>query len=152
MFKLFVFLILQLKIGCGFFFSRVVRSFACNAHSPHSLYRASLCYTRFSLVHSLFSLALFKGSLTHFAHTLVGQWKIMNMRTRCKRVWREQTRFLCVSRNTPLPETESMIKALGLIPVWIDVVVLVWGFKSLLWFHLLTTEMVFMWQIANVKA
>ena len=39
------------------------------------------------------SLAPFIGSLTHFAHSLVGQLKFLNMCSHCYRVSREQTRF-----------------------------------------------------------
>merc|ERR1719334_1293785 len=42
--------------------------------------------------HSLCS-APFTGSLTHFAHSLVGQLKFVNLCSRCYRVSREQTRF-----------------------------------------------------------
>ena len=39
------------------------------------------------------SLAPFTGSLTHFAHSLMGQLKFLNMCSHCKRVSQEQTRF-----------------------------------------------------------
>ena len=39
------------------------------------------------------SLAPFTGSLTHFAHSLMGQLKFLNMCSRCKCVLQEQTRF-----------------------------------------------------------
>ena len=50
---------------------------------------------------ALRSLAPFTGSLTHFAHSLVGQLKILNMCSRCKRVSQEQT-FFIFTRNTPI--------------------------------------------------
>ena len=46
-----------------------------------------------ALLHSLCLLATFMGSLTHFAHSLVGQLKILNMCSHCERVSQEQTRF-----------------------------------------------------------
>ena len=55
---------------------RSLRSFARTAHSAYSL-RSTL----------------FTGSLTHFAHSLVGQLKFLNMCSHCYRVSREQTRF-----------------------------------------------------------
>ena len=39
------------------------------------------------------SLAPFTGSLTHFAHSLMGQLKFLNMCSHCKRVSQEQTHF-----------------------------------------------------------
>ena len=60
---------------------RLLRSFARTAHSAHSLSIAPLCY------------ALFTGSLTHFAHSLVGWLKFLNMCSYCKRVSRDQSRF-----------------------------------------------------------
>ena len=42
---------------------------------------------------SLRSLTPFTGSLTHFAHSLVGQLKFLNVCSRCYRVSREQARF-----------------------------------------------------------
>ena len=49
--------------------------------------------THSALLCSLHLLAPFKGSLTHFAHSLNGQLQFFNMYSRCKRVSREQTRF-----------------------------------------------------------
>jgi len=75
---------------------RSLRSFACTAHSAHSLCSAPLCYARFATLASLWtlcSLALFTGSLTHFAHSLMGQLEFLNMCSHCYRVSREQTRF-----------------------------------------------------------
>ena len=46
-----------------------------------------------TVLRSLCSLAPFTGSLTHFAHSLVGQLKFLNMCSHCYRVSREQTRF-----------------------------------------------------------
>ena len=50
--------------------------------------------TRSASLRSLCSLAPFTGSLTHFAHSLVGRLKFMNLWSRWSRVSREQTRFL----------------------------------------------------------
>ena len=67
--------------------SRLLRLFARTAHSAHSLkkYSASL--------RSLRSLTSFMGLLNHFAHSVVGQLKFLNMSSHCYRVSREQTRF-----------------------------------------------------------
>ena len=52
-----------------------------------------LALQRSTLLCSLRSLALFKGSLIHFIHSLVGQLKFLNICSHCYRVSREQTRF-----------------------------------------------------------
>jgi len=52
-------------------------------------------------VRSFASLALFTGSLTHFAHSLVGQYKFKNMCSRWKRVSWEQSRFLLSVETHP---------------------------------------------------
>ena len=64
---------------------RSLRSFARTAHSAHSLRSAPLRYACFATLASLRSLRLlapFTGLLTHFAHSLVGQWKFMNLCSR----------------------------------------------------------------------
>ena len=66
--------------------SRLLRSFTRTAHSTHSLRSAP---QRSAALRS----ALL-NSLAHFAHFLTGQWKFMNMCSRCERVSEEQTRFL----------------------------------------------------------
>ena len=48
----------------------------------------------------LCSLAPFTGSLTHFAHSLMGQLKFLNMCSHCRRVSQEQTRF-CLLETRP---------------------------------------------------
>ena len=67
---------------------RLLCSFAHTAHSAYLLHSAPLRYARFACL-----LALFTGSLTHFAHSLVGQLKFLNMCSRCYRVLWVQTRF-----------------------------------------------------------
>ena len=67
---------------------RSLRSFA---HTAHSLCSTPLHSTS---LRSLCSLAPFMGLLTHFAHSLVGQLKFMNMCSCRKRVQWEQTQFL----------------------------------------------------------
>ena len=57
---------------------------------------------RFAVLRSLCLLAPFTGSLTHFAHSLVGQLKFLNMCSRCKRVSKEQTRFWRSLETRPL--------------------------------------------------
>ena len=69
-------------------FERATRSLATFVRSHRSL--RSLALQRFA---SLRSLTPFTGSLTHFAHSLVGQLKFLNMCSHCYRVSREQTRF-----------------------------------------------------------
>ena len=46
-------------------------------------------------------LAPFTGSLTHFAHSLMGQLKFLNMCSRCYRISREQTRFWRLLETRP---------------------------------------------------
>ena len=53
----------------------------------------SLALQHSALLHSHCLLAPFTGSLTHFAHSLMGQLKFLNMCSRCYRVSREQMRF-----------------------------------------------------------
>ena len=93
-------------------------TFVRSHHSLHSLHSpalqrsallCSLCYTRFAcpLCFARFAcllclLALFMGSLTDFAHSLVGQLKILNTCLHCKRVQREQTRFLSSLETRPI--------------------------------------------------
>ena len=72
-------------------FERATRSLATFVRSHRSL--RSLALQRSASLCSLRSLAPFTGSLTHFAHSLVGQLKILNMCSYCYRVSREQTRF-----------------------------------------------------------
>ena len=72
-------------------FERATRSLATFVRSHRSL--RSLAPQRSASLRSLRSLALFTGSLTHFAHSLVGQLKFLNMCSHCYRVSREQTRF-----------------------------------------------------------
>ena len=66
-------------------------------HARFTIY--SLCYASFA---TLTSLTLFTGSLTHFAHSLVGQLKFLNMCSRCYRVSQEQTRFWRSLETRPL--------------------------------------------------
>ena len=53
----------------------------------------SLALQSSASLRSLCSLASFTGSLTHFAHSLVGRLKFLNMCSRCYHVSQEQTRF-----------------------------------------------------------
>ena len=48
------------------------------------------------------TLALFTGWLTHFAHSLMGQLKFMNMCLRWKRDWREYLRLLSSVEKRPM--------------------------------------------------
>ena len=77
--------VLNLPLG------RSLCSFARTAHSAHSLRSAPLCYAR--SVHGL----------THFAPSLVGQLKFLNVCSRCKRVQWEQTRFSSSPETHPEP-------------------------------------------------
>ena len=91
---------------------RSLRSFARTAHSAHSLRSAPLRYARFATLASLCSLrslAPFTGSLTHFAHSLVGQLKFMNMCSRWKRVSWEQSRFLSSVETHPWIDKQRLI-------------------------------------------
>ena len=72
-------------------FERATRSLATFVRSHRSL--RSLAPQRSASLRSLRSLAPFTGSLTHFAHSLVGQLKFLDMCSRCYRVPREKTRF-----------------------------------------------------------
>jgi len=72
-------------------FEPATRSLATFVRSHHSL--RSLAPQRSTSLHLLRSLTPFTGSLTHFTHSLVGQFKFLNMCSRCYRVSREQTRF-----------------------------------------------------------
>ena len=75
-------------------FERATRSLATFVPSHRSLRSLrSLAPQRSASLRSLRSLAPFTGSLTHFAHSLVGQLKFLNMCSHCYRVSREQTRF-----------------------------------------------------------
>ena len=91
--------VLNLPLG------RSLRSFALTAHAAHSLRSA------FQRSASLRSLAPFTGSLTHFAHSLVGQLKFLNMCSCFKRVSQEQTRFSSSLETYP----ESLSRRLSLI-------------------------------------
>ena len=66
-------------------FEQATRSLATFVRSHHSL--SLHCPAPLHLF------TPFTGSLTHFAHSLVGQLKILNMRSRCYGVSREGTRF-----------------------------------------------------------
>ena len=72
-------------------FERATRSLATFVRLHRSL--RSLAPQRFASLCSLRSLAPFTGSLTHFAHSLVGPLKFLIMCSRCDRVSQEQTRF-----------------------------------------------------------
>ena len=72
------------------------RSLCSFARTAHSLRSAPLCYARLAR-----SLAPFTGSLTHFAHSLVGQLKFLNMCSRCYHVSRVQTRCLSSLKTRP---------------------------------------------------
>ena len=72
-------------------FERATRSLATFVRSHRSL--RSLTPQRSASLRSLRSLASFTGSLTHFAHSLMGQLKFLNTCSHCYRVSREQTRF-----------------------------------------------------------
>ena len=61
---------------------RSLRSFARTAHSAHSAHSLRSAPSCSALLRSLCSLAPFMGSLTHFAHSLVGQLKFMKMCSR----------------------------------------------------------------------
>ena len=82
-------------------FVRSLRSFARTTHSAHSLCSAPLRYAPSTV--SLTPLTPFTGSLTHFAHSLVGQLKFLNMFSRCYRVSREQTHFWRSLETRPRP-------------------------------------------------
>ena len=89
---------------------RSLRSFA---HSAHSLRSAPQCY------------APCTGSLIHFAHSLVGQLKFLNMCSHCYCVPREQTRFSSSLETRPYHhagdhffiETISFLSLIALIHV-----------------------------------
>ena len=81
----------QIKLGIGLIiracfyswqsrFERATRSLATFVRSQRSL--RSLASQRSASLRSLRSLALFTGSLTHFAHSLVGRLKFMNLCSR----------------------------------------------------------------------
>ena len=72
-------------------FERATRSLATFVRSHRSL--RSLAPQRSALLRSLRSLTPFTGSLTHFAHSLVGQLKFLNMCSHCYCVSQEETRF-----------------------------------------------------------
>ena len=72
-------------------FERATRSLATFAHTAHLL--CSLCFDTLALLRSLCFLTPFTGLLSHFAHSVVGQLKFLNMCPRCKRVvTQEETR------------------------------------------------------------
>ena len=68
------------------------------------LYRLlrSLSSQHSALVRSLHSLPRFTGSLTHFAHFLMGQLKSMNLCSRCNRDSRALSRFLSSVETRPM--------------------------------------------------
>ena len=78
---------------------RSLHSFARTAHSAHSLRSTPLCYTPFT------------GSLTHFAHSFVGQLKFLNMCSCCDRVSQEGTCFWRSLETRP-----KIIWELGFLP------------------------------------
>ena len=63
-----------------------------------------ICRQCSALLHSL---ALFRGSLTHYTHSLVEKLKITNMCSHCKRVQREQTRFSSSLETRPESKRET---------------------------------------------
>ena len=79
----------------------------------------SLTPQRSASLRSLRSLAPFTGSLTHFAHSLVGQLKFMNMCSCWNRVQREQSRFLSSLETRPYFESATVC-ASGLIHAFIS--------------------------------
>ena len=81
-------------------FERATRSLATFVRSHRSL--RSLAPQRSASLRSLRSLAPFTGSLTHFAHSLVGQLKFLNMCSRCDRVSQVQTRFSSSLETRPM--------------------------------------------------
>ena len=87
-------------------FERATRSLATFVRSHRSL--RSLAPQRSASLRSLRSLAPFTGSLTHFAHSLVGQLKFLNMCSRCYRVSREQTRFWRSLETRPQSQSRSL--------------------------------------------
>merc|ERR1712074_314695 len=76
------------------------RSLATFVRSHRSL--RSLAPQRSASLRTLRSLAPFTGSLTHFAHSLEGQLKFLNMCSYCYRVSRKQTRFWHLLETRPL--------------------------------------------------
>ena len=71
----------------------------------------SLAPQRSAPLRSLRSLAPFTGSLTHFAHSLVGQLKILNMCSRYYRVSREGTRFWSSLETRPISYLQGSRKS-----------------------------------------
>ena len=80
-------------------FERATRSLATFVRSHRSL--RSLAPKRSALLRSLHSLTLFTCSLTHFAHSLAGRLKLLNMCSRWDRVQRDQTRFSSSQETRP---------------------------------------------------
>ena len=72
-------------------FERATRSLATFIRSHRSL--RSLALQRSVSLRWFRSLALFTGSLTHFALSLVGRLKFLNMCSHCYRVSKKETRF-----------------------------------------------------------
>ena len=66
--------------------------------SPHLFARSAHSLCKPPLIRLL---APFTGSLTHFAHSLVGQLKFLNMCSRCYRVSRVQTCYLSSLETRP---------------------------------------------------
>ena len=81
-------------------FEPATRSLATFVRSHRSL--RSLAPQRSASLRSLRLLAPFTGSLTHFAHSLVGRLKFLNMCSRCDRVSQKQTRFWRSLETRPL--------------------------------------------------
>merc|ERR1712074_411491 len=84
-------------------FERATRSLVTFVRSHRSL--RSLAPQRSASLCLLCSLTPFTGSLTHFAHSLVGRLKFLNMCSCCYRVSREQTRFWRSLETRPKSET-----------------------------------------------
>ena len=70
---------------------------------------AALCSAlqRSASLHSLRLFAPFTGSLTCFAHSLVGQWKFLSMCSRCYRISRVHTRFSFSLETRPYQEKKK---------------------------------------------
>ena len=92
-------------------FERATRSLATFVRSHRSL--RSLAPQRSASLRSLRSLAPFTGSLTHFAHSLVGQLKFLNMCSHCYRVSRVQTRCLSSLETRSLSPVSLAISPLS---------------------------------------
>ena len=82
---------------------RLLRSFACTAHSPHLLFSAPLCYARFARLLHLRARSL--TLLTPLWGVEIQKYVFM---PRCKRVQWEQTRFWSSLETRPLSLTYSV--------------------------------------------